>query len=256
MMMEKTMTTKLTGKVALITGAARGQGAVEAKLFAREGAKVIVADVMDTEGREVAEQIISDGGDALYCHLDVTQEAEWQQTIATAVSTFGKLNVLVNNAGILKWEGLEETSLELWNQVVNVNQTGAFLGMKHAVPAMRQCGGGSIINISSIAGLVGIGNAAAYQATKGAIRILTKSAAIEYARENIRINSVHPGVIDTKMMTDLVDGDGMNKMAKITPMGRLGTAEDIAKGVLFLASDDSAYMTGSEMVIDGGYSAQ
>lgn len=254
--MEKTMTTKLTGKVALITGAARGQGAVEAKLFAREGAKVIVADVMDTEGREVAEQIISDGGDALYCHLDVTQEAEWQQTIATAVSTFGKLNVLVNNAGILKWEGLEETSLELWNQVVNVNQTGAFLGMKHAVPAMRQCGGGSIINISSIAGLVGIGNAAAYQATKGAIRILTKSAAIEYARENIRINSVHPGVIDTKMMTDLVDGDGMNKMAKITPMGRLGTAEDIAKGVLFLASDDSAYMTGSEMVIDGGYSAQ
>jgi len=250
------MTTKLTGKVALITGAARGQGAVEAKLFAREGAKVIVADVMDTEGREVAEQIISDGGDALYCHLDVTQEAEWQQTIATAVSTFGKLNVLVNNAGILKWEGLEETSLELWNQVVNVNQTGAFLGMKHAVPAMRQCGGGSIINISSIAGLVGIGNAAAYQATKGAIRILTKSAAIEYARENIRINSVHPGVIDTKMMTDLVDGDGMNKMAKITPMGRLGTAEDIAKGVLFLASDDSAYMTGSEMVIDGGYSAQ
>lgn len=250
------MTARLTHKVALITGAARGQGAYEAELFAREGAKVVVADIMDEDGERVASNIKSAGGDAIYCHLDVTEEDQWQQAISSTVAAFGKLNVLVNNAGILKWEGLEDTSLELWNQVVSVNQTGTFLGMKHAIPAMRQCGGGSIINLSSIAGLVGIGNAAAYQATKGAIRILTKSAAIEYARDHIRVNSVHPGVIDTKMMTDLVDDEGMGKLAKITPMGRLGTVEDIANGVLYLASDESAFMTGSELVIDGGYSAQ
>jgi NAD(P)-dependent dehydrogenase (short-subunit alcohol dehydrogenase family) len=247
---------RLKDKVALITGAARSQGALEARLFAQEGAKVIVADLMDDEGKAVVEQIIAEGGDALYCHLDVTSEADWQQAIEKTISTYGKLNVLVNNAGILKWEGLEDTSLELWNQVINVNQTGVFLGMKHSIPAMRQSGGGSIINISSIAGLVGMGHATAYQATKGAIRILTKSAAIEYAKENIRINSVHPGVIDTKMMTDFVDSNGMAKLAQIAPLQRLGRSEDVAKGVLFLASDDSDYMTGSELVIDGGYTAQ
>jgi NAD(P)-dependent dehydrogenase (short-subunit alcohol dehydrogenase family) len=153
-------------------------------------------------------------------------------------------------------EGIEDTTLEMWNQVIAVNQTGVFLGMKHAIPALRQAGGGSIINISSIAGLIGVGAAAAYQATKGAVRILTKSAAVQYAKENIRINSIHPGLITTLMVTQGIDLEARKLFEQATPLGREGSAEEIANGVLFLASDESSYMTGAELVLDGGYTAQ
>lgn len=250
------MTQRLKDKVAFISGAARGQGAAEAMLFAREGAKVVVADMRDDEGSQLVQQINSSDGIAIFIHLDVTKEADWKQAIATTAREFGRLDILINNAGILHMEGVEDTSLELWNRVIEVNQTGVFLGMKQAIPEMRRCGGGSIINVSSIAGIVGTGTAAAYQATKGAIRVLTKTAALEYAKDNIRINSIHPGIIDTQMMTGFFENISDEGIARLAPLGRAGTSEDIAKGVLFLASDDSAYMTGSELVVDGGYTAQ
>jgi NAD(P)-dependent dehydrogenase (short-subunit alcohol dehydrogenase family) len=250
------MAGRLDGKVALISGGARGQGAAEGKLFAREGAKVVLGDVLDSEGQQTAREIQAAGGGAVYVHLDVTKEADWQQAVDTAGRTFGKLSVLVNNAGILYMEGLEETTLEIWNRVFAVNQTGVFLGMKYAVPAMRKAGGGSIINISSIAGLVGAGAATAYQASKGAVRILTKSVAIQYAKEKIRVNSIHPGVITTLMVTQGIDLETRKLFEQMTPLGREGTAEEIANGALFLASDESSYMTGAELVLDGGYTAQ
>jgi NAD(P)-dependent dehydrogenase (short-subunit alcohol dehydrogenase family) len=250
------MAGRLDGKVALISGGARGQGAAEGKLFAREGAKVVLGDVLDAEGQQTAREIQAAGGAALYVHLDVTQEADWQGAVDTAVRNFGKLNILVNNAGILRMEGIEDTTLEIWNRVVAVNQTGVFLGMKHAIPAMRQASGGSIINISSVAGLVGGGGAAAYTATKGAVRILTKTAAISYAKENIRANSIHPGIITTLMVTEGIDPEARKLFEQVTPLGRAGTVDEIANGALFLASDESSYMTGAELVIDGGFTAQ
>lgn len=247
---------RLDGKVAVISGGARGQGAAEGKLFAREGAKVVLGDVIDAEGQQTAQEIEAAGGTAVYLHLDVTQEADWQQAIDTTVQRFGKLDILVNNAGILRVEGLEDTTLEIWNQVFAVNQTGVFLGMKFAVPAMRAAGGGSIINISSVAGLVGGGGATAYQASKGAVRILTKSVATEYAKENIRCNSIHPGLITTLMVTEGIDPEGQQMIERMTPLGRAGSADEIANGALFLASDESSYMTGAELVLDGGMTAQ
>ena len=244
---------RLQGKVTLISGAARGQGEAEARLFAREGAQVVLGDVLDAEGERAARAI---GAAAVYVHLDVTQPADWQRAVETAVRSFGKLTTLINNAGILRMEGIEDTTLESWNQVVAVNQTGTFLGMKHAIPEIRKAGGGSIVNISSIAGLIGVGAAAAYQATKGAVRILTKTAAVQYAKERIRVNSIHPGVITTKMVTEGIDPEGRKMFEMATPLGREGTPEEIAYGALFLASDESSYMTGAELVLDGGYTAQ
>jgi cyclopentanol dehydrogenase len=250
------MAERLDGKVALISGGARGQGAAEGKLFAREGAKIVLGDVLDAEGEQTAREIQAAGGSALYLHPDVTQEADWQRAVDTTARTFGKLDILVNNAGIFRMEGLEETTMEIWNRVFAVNQTGVFLGMKHAVPAMRKAGGGSIVNISSVAGLVGAGAATAYQASKGAVRILTKSVAVQYAKENIRVNSIHPGVITTLMVTQGIDLETRKLFEQATPLGREGTAEEIANGALFLASDESSYMTGAELVLDGGYTAQ
>jgi len=247
------MAGRLDGKVALISGGARGQGEAEGRLFAREGASVVLADVLDREGESAARSI---GSSAVYVHLDVTQPADWQRAVDAALRSFGKLTTLVNNAGILRMEGIEETTLETWNQVIAVNQTGTFLGMKHAIPELRKAGGGSIINISSIAGLIGVGAAAAYQATKGAVRLLTKTAAVQYAKERIRVNSIHPGVITTKMVTDGIDPEGRRMFELATPLGREGTAQEIAYGALFLASDESSYMTGAELVLDGGYTAQ
>lgn len=247
------MAGRLNGKVALISGGARGQGAAEGRLFAREGAKVVLADVLDEEGEAVAREI---GRDAAYVRLDVTSEADWARAVEKTVATFGKLTTLVNNAGILRMEGLEATSLELWNRVIAVNQTGVFLGMKAAVPAMRKAGGGSIVNVSSIAGLIGVGAATAYQATKGAVRILTKTVAVEQAKHGIRVNSIHPGVITTKMVTEVIDPESRALFSQATPLGREGTAEEMAQGALFLASDESSYMTGAELVLDGGYTAQ
>ena len=245
---------RLDGKVALISGGARGQGATEAKLFAQEGAQVVFGDVLDDAGKQVEADIRQAGGEATYIHLDVTQEADWQQAVAMAVSTYGKLDILVNNAGILRRESIEETSKELWDTVLAVNATGVFLGTKHAIPAMRQTGGGSIVNISSVSGMIALG-APAYNASKGAVRVFTKVTAIQHAQDNIRCNSIHPGPIDTPM-TQTTDTARREKIMSDVPLGRYGTSEDIAYGVLYLASDEARFMTGAELVIDGGYTAQ
>ncbi len=249
---------RLANKVALITGGARGQGAVEAKLFATEGAYVVICDILDEEGKRIESEINNTGGSSLFAHLDVTDESEWQNVIATTLNSFGKLDILVNNAGIYKWAQVEETTSELWDQTMDINAKGVFLGTKHAIPAMRNSGGGSIVNISSVAGLIGSANAAAYGASKGAVRLLTKSTAIQYAKDGIRANSVHPGIIDTPMTTPnlLATQEARDRSASRHPLGRVGTSEDVAYGVLFLASDESSFMTGSELVIDGGLTAQ
>ena len=248
---------RLNGKVALITGAARGQGAAEARLFAQEGAKVILADVTDQEGIAVAAEIAEAGGDAIYVHLDVANEDEWYAAIQSGVAAFGKLDILVNNAGIWRRGHVMETSPEQWDDIMDVNAKGVFLGTKAAIPEMRKAGGGSIVNISSTAGLVGSKTSAAYSASKGAVRIFSKSTAVQYASEGIRANSIHPGPIDTDM-GDQVWPDATSREASIsrTALARIGTANDIACGALYLASDESSVVTGSELVIDGGVTAQ
>ena len=249
---------RLENKVALISGGARGQGEVEAKLFAREGAKVVIGDILEDDGRRVEAEINELGGECVFVNLDVTQEADWERAVATAVARFGKLDVLVNNAGIFKLGKVEETTPELWDEIMDINSKGVFLGTKCAIPEMRSAGGGSIINISSVAGLIGTQYSAAYGASKGAVRLFTKSTATAYAREGIRANSIHPGVIETPMTTPnlLSDDDARQRSIARHPLGRIGQPEDVAYGALFLASDESSFMTGSELVIDGGLSAQ
>jgi NAD(P)-dependent dehydrogenase (short-subunit alcohol dehydrogenase family) len=249
---------RLAGKVALISGGARGQGAAETRLFVREGAAVVFGDVLDDDGKKVEAEIRASGGQATYVHLDVTREADWRAAVATAVQTYGRLSVLVNNAGILFRAKIEDTSEADWERIMAVNVKGVFLGTKAAIPAMRQAGGGSIINISSTAGLVGSpGGTAAYTATKGAVRLFTKSTAIQHAREGIRCNSVHPGPIATDMIKDVLeDRKAWEGRLRRLPMGRAGTVDEVAYGVLYLASDESSYVTGSELVIDGGTTAE
>jgi len=247
---------RLKGKVALISGGARGQGAAEAQLFADEGAKVIVGDVLDEQARKLADQISARAGSrtVVAVHLDVTRAADWRAAVDACVREFGGLDILVNNAGIFNMSGLEDTSEELWDSVVNINQKGVWLGMKTGVPAMRRRGGGSIINISSVAGLTGSTGSTAYHGTKGAVRLLTKAAAVQYGPENIRVNSVHPGLIATQMV-DIIPKDQRAAFQTMVPMRREGRAEDVAKVVLFLASDDASYVTGAEFVVDGGLNA-
>ena len=248
---------RLENKVALISGGARGMGAVEAKLFAREGAKVIIGDVLEEEGRQVEAEINEGGGECLFVSLNVTSESAWQTAVDATLARFGKLDVLVNNAGIFRTEGVEETTGELWDRMMEINAKGVFLGTKLAIPAMRKSGGGSIVNISSALGLVGSTGAAAYAASKGAVRLFTKSTAIQYAHDGIRANSVHPGIIETPMTAGiLADEAALRANIAMYPLGRIGQSKDIANGVLFLASDESSFMTGSELVIDGGLTAQ
>ena len=249
---------RLANKVALISGAARGMGATEARLFAGEGAKVVIGDILEEEGRQTEAEINEAGGECLFIRLDVTSESDWQRAVAATAARFGKLDVLVNNAGIYRTEGIEETSEELWDLVLEINGKGVFLGTKLAIPEMRKAGGGSIINISSVAGLTGGVGSAAYRASKGAVRLFTKATAIQYAAEGIRANSVHPGVIETPMTAPnlLADEDSRRRSAARHPIGRNGKPEDIAYGVLYLASDESSFVTGSELVIDGGLTAQ
>ena len=249
---------RLEGKVALISGGARGQGAVEAKLFAREGAKVVFGDILDESGKQVEAEIHEAGGEAAYVHLDVTREDDWRTAVNTAIDRYGKLDILVNNAGILIRKGIEDTTEEDWARIMGVNAKGAFLGTKHSIPAMRQAGGGSIINISSTAGLVASpSGSASYTASKGAVRLLTKSTAVQYAKEGIRCNSIHPGPIDTDMIQEtLTDSAKLEERMQRLPMGRVGTADEIAYGVLYLASEEASFVTGSELVIDGGTTAQ
>ena len=242
----------------VISGGARGQGATEARMMAREGAKVVFGDLLDDEGRKVEAEIAEAGNEATYVHLDVTKEDDWRAAIDTAISKYGKLDVLVNNAGILIRKSIEETTEEDWDRIMAVNAKGVFFGTKHAIPAMRQAGGGSIVNISSTAGLVGsLDGSPSYTATKGAVRLFTKATAIQYAKDNIRCNSVHPGPIDTEMIRDtLTDPARMERRMQRLPLKRVGTTEDIAFGVLYLASDESSFVTGAELVIDGGTTAE
>ncbi len=255
---------RLAGKVALISGAAAGVqgelmgfGGAAARLFTQEGAKVVLTDIRDELGQRTANEISEAGGEAIYLHLDVTSEAEWVRVVEAAVARFGRLDILVNNAGSGARYRVEDTSEEDWDGQMNVHAKGVFLGTKHAIPQLRKVGGGSIINVSSIYGLVGSETSTAYHAAKGAIRLFSKSAAIQYANENIRVNSVHPGYAHTPL-TDrgYQDPDYFENIRSRIPMGRVGNAYDIAYGMLYLASDESSFVTGSELVIDGGTTAQ
>ena len=247
---------RLEGKVALISGGARGMGAAEARLFASEGAKVVLGDVLESEGQQVEAEIAEAGGEAVFVHLDVTSEADWQQAVDTAIERFGGLHILVNNAGIWNGGNVETQTIDGWDRIMDINAKGVFLGTRAAIPAMRESGSGSIVNISSVAGIIGSVGATAYNASKGAVRILTKSTAVQYAGEGIRCNSVHPGPIETQMIREVYPDDEIrNSRVSAIPMGRMGEMDDVAKGVLFLASDEASYMTGSELVIDGGTTA-
>jgi 3(or 17)beta-hydroxysteroid dehydrogenase len=252
------MPPRLAGKVALISGGARGIGAATARLFAQEGARVIVGDVLEPEGRALEAELTKQGAQAAFVPLDVTREPDWERAVAAAVSRFGALNALVNNAGIGGAGRVEDTTLEEWHRVMEVNATGVFLGTKAAIPALRRAGGGAIVNISSQLGLVGMDDSSPqYQASKGAVRLLTKHTALQYAKDGIRANSVHPGPIVTPMTEKRrADPAIRARMVSRIPLGRYGEAEEIAYGVLYLASDESRFVTGSELVIDGGWTAQ
>ena len=250
---------RLDGKAALISGGARGMGASEARMFAAEGAAVLIGDILDEEGEATAADIRASGGQCHYERLDVTSESEWRDAVASATSRFGKLDVLVNNAGIGSSPfPIHEEPLELWDKTIDVNLKGVFLGTRCAIPAMRESGGGSIINISSQLGIVAVPyNGAAYQTAKGGVRILTKAAALQYAADGIRVNSVHPGPITTEMTrAGRDDPERLSIMLARIPMGRYGEPEEVAHAVVYLASDESTFVTGSEVVVDGGWTAQ
>ncbi|WP_370419701.1 SDR family NAD(P)-dependent oxidoreductase [Streptomyces sp. QH1-20] len=245
---------KLDGRVVLITGAARGQGEWEARLFAAEGAKVVLADVLDDAGTAVAKDL---GECARYVHLDVGEEADWAAAVALAKESFGRLDGLVNNAGILRHGELERTSLAVYQEVVRVNQIGPFLGMRTAAPELAAAGGGTIVNTASYVALAGLATLTAYAATKGAVVAMTRVAALELAGRGIRVNALCPGGIDTPMTNPGGGaGAGLEEMfRKLVPLGRLGRPEEVARAALFLTSDDSSYLTGQPVVIDGGWLA-
>jgi NAD(P)-dependent dehydrogenase (short-subunit alcohol dehydrogenase family) len=249
---------RLSGKVALISGGARGMGAEEARLFTREGAKVVFGDVLEAEGKGVEEEIRGAGGDARFVRLDVTSEDDWARAVETTERLYGRLDILVNNAGIGGGNRIEETTLAEWERTMAVNSTGVFLGTRSVIAAMRRAGGGSIVNISSQLGLVGTDNSSPqYQAFKGSVRLLTKTTAIQYARDGIRANSVHPGPIITPMTERRrADPETYKLTLSRIPLGRYGRPEEVALAVLYLASDEAAFVTGSELVIDGGWTAQ
>lgn len=255
--------TRVKNKVAIITGAARGIGRATAKLLAQEGAVVAVTDVVDGEGRQLADEISDAGGKARYWHLDVTDSSEVKAVIEAVAAEFGGLDVLVNNAGIT---GADQPTDEIdeaeWDRVININVKGVFLCTRHAIAIMRRTGGGSIINLSSIYGIVGAPDIPPYHASKGAVRVMSKTDALLYAKDGIRVNSVHPGFIWTPLVEQLAeqseqDSQEFRKALDARhPIGHVGEPEDIAYGILYLASDESKFVTGSELVIDGGYTAQ
>jgi len=244
---------RLDGKVALISGGARGQGAAAARAFMREGARVVIGDILDSDGKELAEEI---GENALYVHLDVTREDDWAGAVEEGERVFGRIDVLLNNAGILKFSRIVDTTPEEYMSVVNVNQVGVFLGMRAVVAAMKKAGGGSIINVSSVEGLRGSPGLVAYVASKFAVRGMTKAAAVELGRDGIRVNSIHPGIVDTPMTRNAgLEGMDIDAVFSSIPIRRAGVPEDIVAMAIFLASEDSAYCTGAEFVVDGGATA-
>jgi 3alpha(or 20beta)-hydroxysteroid dehydrogenase len=241
---------RIDGKIALITGGARGQGRQEAERFAAEGATVFITDVLDEVGAATANEL----GDAVtFLHHDVTSEDDWTAVVAGIVEQHGRIDVLVNNAGIFSMTPALDTSIEAWNQMVAINQTGVFLGIRDVGRVMCEQGSGSIINISSIAGLAGVGRAHAYAATKWAVRGMSKSAALEFAAHGVRVNSVHPGIIDTDMLREF--GGNLERITESIPMGRTASADEVANVVLFLASDEASYCSGHEFVVDGAMKA-
>jgi len=250
---------RMSGKVALISGAASGMGAATARLFAREGARaVVVADILDKEGEAVVADIKKSGGTAAFMHLDVTDEAQWKATVDKTVSTFGGLDVLVNNAGISGSAEKDLYDTAAWNRLMAINATGVFFGMKYGIAAMKNAGRkGSVINLSSVSGIVGQGFIhVGYNASKGAVRLITKSAAAQHGRDGIRINSVHPGLMPPMRTSGrTADPETRAKTLKGVPLGRAGEVDEVAYGILFLASDESSYVTGAELVIDGGWTA-
>ena len=248
---------RLTGRVALVTGAASGIGAATARRLASEGAAVLVTDVQDDAGAHVVKQVTASGGRAAYAHLDVTSQQEWEAAVASVVREFGGLDILVNNAGIVDLAGIEETSLADWHRTIETGQTGVFLGMKTAAAALAASGHGSVINISSVFGTSGgFGTSPAYHAAKGAVRTLTKNVALHWARRGVRVNSVHPGFIDTPILDPVRGTPADQAMINMTPLGRLGQPPEVAAGVAYLASDDASFVTGLELYIDGGYMAR
>ncbi len=248
---------RLEGKVALITGAAHGMGAEDARLFAREGAKVAIADIREEDARKVEAEIAEAGGEAMVIMLDVSKEDQWEQAVAAVVSKFGKLDILVNNAGISGSGESDSSSTNAWDRLIDINAKSVFLGMKHAIPEMEKIGGGAIVNISSISGLVGQESIhPGYNASKGAVRLVTKAAAVQHAKSGIRVNSVHPGMLPP-MLTSFQRGNpNREAMNANVPMGREGEPIEVANAVLFLASDEASYITGTELVVDGGFTAK
>lgn len=256
---------RVQGKVAIVTGAASGMGEASAQLLAREGAAVVISDLQGDKGKAVAESIVAAGGRGLHVEHDVTSEESWRNVMAKTLEAFGGLDILVNNAGVgAPFGSVEDLSLDDWRKVMAVNMEGVFLGTKYGIEAIRKTGrGGSIVNFSSTMGIVGSPSTAAYVASKGGVRLFTKSAALHCAKERygIRVNSVHPGWIRTPMSSAALDnlaqaGSAGNKALDLTPLGRIGEPDDVAYGVLYLASNESSFVTGTELVIDGGYLAQ
>ena len=248
---------RLEGKVAIITGGANGMGAEECRIFAREGAKVVIADVVEEQGRQIEAEIAEAGGDAVFMKLDVTSESNWAEAVEATVARYGKVDILVNNAGISGTHDEDTMSTQAWERFMDINAKGVFLGMKSVIPQMQKVGGGAIVNISSISGIVGqSGNHMGYNASKGAVRIVTKSAAVQYAQDGIRVNSVHPGTMPPMRSSAAArNQEVISGTLDSVPMGRRGRVEEVGNAVLFLASDEASYITGAELVVDGGLTA-
>ncbi len=248
---------RLEGKVAIVTGGAHGMGAAEAKLFAREGARVVIADIREEDGRRVEAEIAEAGGEAMFVQLNVADETAWESAVQQTVARFGRLDVLVNNAGISGSRETDFRSTDAWDRLMSINARSVFLGMKYAIPEMQKAGGGAIVNISSISGIVGQDYVhPGYNASKGAVRIVTKAAAVQHAREGIRVNSVHPGMMPPMLGSENRDPAQRQASLANVPMGRPGEVDEVANAVLFLASDAASYITGAELVVDGGFTAR